>query len=177
MRGDTVFVMSQQIKPKFWTLSCKLWSIIITGLHNASEESSSLLRNPDTNTKLNFSSESKLCCCGHWVYLYLKWRPAVSMQIPMALNSTQHFSGDTSVLHSIRNLKRNFFVFQYLYSFCWQKTCSFSNIGNNQQGECVALSMPCVDCVWSIKFLLFPCHYFPSAAGTKKHISGSWFNK
>lgn len=58
MRGDTVFVMSQQIIPKFWTLTCKLWSSVITGLHNASEENSGLLRNPDTNTKLNFSSES-----------------------------------------------------------------------------------------------------------------------
>lgn len=109
MRDDAVFSMSKQIKPKFLPLSRNLWSIIITYSHNASEESSSLLKNPDTNTKLNYSSESKLCCSGHQLYLYLKWSPAVSMQNPMALNSTLHFSGDTSVLHSTRNLKRGFF--------------------------------------------------------------------
>lgn len=158
--------MSQQIKPNFLTLSCNLWSIVITDLNNVSEESSSLLRNPDTNTKLNYSSESKLCCSGHWRYLYLKWRPAVSMQNPMALNSTLHFSGDTLVLHSIRNLRRIYFVFQSLYSFREYKPVLFSNMGNNQQGGCVTLSMPCVDCVCSIKFLLFPCHYFSSAEGT-----------
>lgn len=152
MRGDTVFVMSQQIKPKFWTLSCKLWSIIITGLHNASEESSSLLRNPDTNTKLNFSSESKLCCCGHWLHLYLKWRPAVSMQIPMALNSTQHFSGDTFSHHSSQQTSPQ------------SRGCSFLSSGLN-----VATPMQNPECDLSARALTSPrpallhhTHPFPS---------------
>lgn len=163
MRDDAVFSMSKQIKPKFLPLSRNLWSIIITDSHNASEESSSLLKNPDTNTKLNYSSESKLCCSGHQLYLYLKWSPAVSMQNPMALNSTLHFSGDTSVLHSTRNLKRIFFfVFQSLYSFCEYKTCSFFKYWQQQTGwMCCIVHALCRLCVfYQVSFVSMPLFSF-----------------
>lgn len=115
VRGDTVFVIPQQIKPKPWTLPCKLWPIIITDLHVASEESSSLLR--DHDTKLNFSPASKPCCSGRWLYPYFKWSPAVSMQIPMARNSPQHFTRDTST-SLYQEPKKECLVFKYLCSSC-----------------------------------------------------------